>query len=167
MTATTPLGRVLRDVDGVRLEFTRTFDAPVEEVWSAVTDPERTARWFGRWSGDPASGSVEVVMTAEEQAPAERMTIDACEPPHRLAVTAGTADGPWPLVVTLAADGDGTVLRFVHHLAEPYDASSLGPGWHYYLDRLAAVVQDQPVPDRFDDYHPAPEGAYAVPAALR
>ena len=156
---------MLRDVDGVRLEFTRTYDAPVEEVWSALTDPERTARWFGRWSGDPASGSVEVVMTAEEQAPAERMTIDACDPPHRLAVTAGTADGPWPLEVTLAAEGGGTVLRFVHHLAEPYDATDLGPGWHFYLDRLGAVVLGGPVPDRFEDYHPAPEGAYAVPAA--
>lgn len=162
---TTPLGTVLRDVDGVRLEFTRSYDASAEEVWSALTDPDRTARWLGRWTGDPASGAVELVMAAEEDAPAERVTIDACEPPHRLAVTVGTADGPWPLVVTLAEEGRGTALRFVHHLAEPYDASSLGPGWHFYLDRLAAALVEQPVPDRFEDYHPAPEGAYAVPDA--
>ena len=32
----------------------RTFRAPVEDVWAAVTDPERLVRWIGTWTGDPA-----------------------------------------------------------------------------------------------------------------
>jgi hypothetical protein len=49
-------------------------------------------------------------------------------------------------------------------LAEPYDASSIGPGWHYYLDRLDAVVADTAVPDKWDDYYPALQDAYSAPS---
>ena len=40
----------------------------------------------------------------------------------------------------LCTQAGATTLVFVQRLAEPYDASSIGPGWHYYLDRLDAVV---------------------------
>ena len=53
MTVTTPLGQVLRDDEGMRLEFVRTYPDPIEDVWSALTEPDRVARWFGLWSGDP------------------------------------------------------------------------------------------------------------------
>jgi hypothetical protein len=74
-----------------------------------------------------------------------------------------TPDGPWPLGVTLADSGGGTRLRFTHELAEPYDATSIGPGWQYYLDRLEAVVAGRPVPEDFDPYYPSLSAAYAVP----
>jgi len=67
------------------------------------------------------------------------------------------------LSVDLAEEGPGTRLRFVHVLAEPYDATAIGPGWQYYLDRLGAVLLDAPVPDDFTEYHPALGDAYAVP----
>lgn len=63
----------------------------------------------------------------------------------------------------LAARGDGSTLVFTQRLAEPYDASSLGPGWHYYLDRLGAVAAGLAVPGRWEDYHPSLAGAYALP----
>ena len=163
MTVTSPLGQVLRDQDGMRLEFVRSYDDPITDVWSALTDPDRTARWFGRWTGDPASGSVQVVMVAEDDASPQTMTILACEPPTRLLVETDSPDGVWRLEVTLSDQGGGTALRFVQRLAEPYDASSIGPGWHFYLDRLAAVVQDHEVPEDFDAYYPALQGEYAVP----
>lgn len=164
MTATTALGEVLREADGVRLRFERAFTTDIDDLWSAITDPERCARWLGRWSGDPTSGTVSFAMTAEDDAAPEPVSIDACEPPRRLAVTFATGDGPWPLEVTLTERGEVTELVFVHHLAEPYDASSVGPGWQYYLDRLAAVVTGAAVPEDFEQYHPALADAYPVPA---
>lgn len=53
MTVTTPLGRVLRDEDGVRLEFVRTYGNPIDDVWSALTDPDRVARWIGTGPATP------------------------------------------------------------------------------------------------------------------
>lgn len=51
----TKLGQILRDADGVHLQFRRSFpDTPITEVWSACTDPDRLGRWFGRWTGIPA-----------------------------------------------------------------------------------------------------------------
>ncbi len=163
MTVTSPLGHVLRDEDGMRLEFVRTYDDPIADVWSALTDPDRTARWFGRWTGDPESGSVDVTMAAEEGAPSQVVAILVCDPPHRLVVETGSPDGVWRLDVTLSAQGDETTLRFVQRLAEPYDASSIGPGWHFYLDRLGAVLNGHDVPDDFDAYYPALQADYDLP----
>lgn len=166
MTSTEPsrgLGEVLRTSDGVDLQFLRSYDVGVEEVWSAIVEPARMERWIGRWSGDPASGEVEFHMTSEEGAPPAPVQVTACEAPRHLAVTMPGPEGAWPVELTLTEDGGRTSLRFVHHLAEPYDASSVGPGWHYYLDRLGAVVAGAPVPDDFDAYYPRLADAYAVP----
>ncbi len=163
MTVTTPLGQVLRDEEGMRLEFVRTYDDPLDEVWSALTAPDRLARWIGTVSGDPSTGTVGFVMSEDEDATPETVTILACAPPTRLVIDVPTPDGVWRLSVTLQALGGSTQLTFTQRLAEPYDASSVGPGWHYSLDRLGAVVATVPIPDSFDDYYPALSHAYALP----
>ena len=163
MAARTPAGQVERQGDAVLLVFDRTLPAPVPQVWHALTDPHELARWFGRWSGDPSTGEVELVMADEGAPQGERVLIDACEPPTRLAVTLPGPEGAWPLSLALADDAGTTRLRFVHRLAEPVDASSIGPGWHYYLDRLSAVVTGAPLPEDFDEYLPGLAAAYDVP----
>ncbi len=164
MTVTTPLGQVLRDEEGMRLQFVRTYDHTVEEVWSALTEPDRVARWIGSVSGDPATGTVELVMTEEGSSTPTVVTILECEPPARLVVEVPSPDGTWRLSVELQAHGAGTTLVFTQRLTEPYDASSVGPGWHYYLDRLGAVVTGLDVPDSWDDYFPSLKNAYAQPS---
>ena len=52
----TPTGQVLRTPDGRDLVIRRTFRAPIEDVWASVTESERTARWFGSWTGEPGPG---------------------------------------------------------------------------------------------------------------
>ncbi len=152
MTGPGPAGEVVLDPAGTSVVFVRSWDLPVGEVWSALTDPDRLARWFGRWSGDPASGTVLVTMTAEgDDAQPEPMTIDACEPPHRLAVTSGGSGPRWPLELTLTERPGGTSLRFVHRLSADDDVPSTAVGWHYYLDRLDAVLQGRPPTDAWDD----------------
>lgn len=160
---TTPLGRVLRDDDGMRLEFVRTFDEAVEEIWAALTEPDRVARWIGTVSGDPATGCVELRMTEDEGSTPETVTILECEPPTRLVVDLPSPDGTWRLSAALRAKGGGTTLVFTHRLAEPYDGSSVGPGWHYYLDRLGAVITGRAVPDSWDDYSTSLAGSYPLP----
>lgn len=32
------------------LVFERTFHAPIEDVWAAVTESDRLARWIGVWT---------------------------------------------------------------------------------------------------------------------
>lgn len=155
------LGTVLRDELGMRLEFERHYPDPVTDVWSAVVDADRMARWLGRWTGDPASGTVSFTMTGDAMQ-GEVQILD-CTPPHRLELVLASPDGPWPLSLELTDTGGGTTLRFVHRLAEPYDATGVGPGWHYYLDRLEASLHGHEVPADFDSYSALAE-SYGLPA---
>ena len=63
MTPTTSGRRDEREAGWVVLP--RTFRMPRDEVWKAITEPERLERWIGTWSGDPAEGRVSFRMTAE------------------------------------------------------------------------------------------------------
>lgn len=147
----TPTGRLF----GKDLVLTRTFRAPIDDVWASLTEPERTARWFGRWEGDAAPGrTIKVQMAQEEGQPWMDMTIDACEPPRRLSVSAGEADGRWLMDLELAEDAGVTELRFTQHLADTDSVGEVGPGWEFYLDALVAARDDGPTPD-FNDYYPS------------
>ncbi|KXO91926.1 ATPase [Tsukamurella pulmonis] len=148
-------GRVEPTGGGRDLILERYFDADVEDVWASITEPGRTARWFGAWTGEPGAGSVvQVTMGFEDGAPVMPMTITVCEPPRRLRVHAKDEYGEWDLEALVERDGGRTRLTFVHHLDDAANAAEVGPGWEYYLDALVAVESGDPAPD-FDDYYPA------------
>ncbi|MFI5890108.1 SRPBCC family protein [Actinoplanes sp. NPDC051513] len=147
----TPTGRLFGD----DLVLTRTFRAPIADVWASLTDPERTARWFGRWEGDAAPGrTIKVQMAQEEGKPWMDMTVDACEAPSRLALSAGEEPDRWRLDLTLAESAGVTELRFTQHLTTKDGVGEVGPGWEFYLDALVAARDGLPMPG-FDDYYPS------------
>jgi uncharacterized protein YndB with AHSA1/START domain len=147
----TPTGRLF----GNDLVLTRTFRAPVADVWASLTDPERTARWFGPWQGEGGPGrTIKVQMIQEEGDPWVEMTIEACEPERRLALSAVDEYGSWDLDLTLTESGGVTELRFTQHLTGTENVGEVGPGWEFYLDMLVASRDGSPAPD-FNDYFPA------------
>lgn len=149
---TTPIGRRAQRDGTAHLVIERTFAAPIEDVWAAVSEPARMQRWIGTYTGDPTAGEVVFSMTAEgEDAPAETYLVESCRPPEHYAVRSREpqpwrADGTgeplvWRLVVDLAEADGITTLTFAQTLdttAAGEVAASVGPGWHYYLDRLIA-----------------------------
>lgn len=146
-----PTGRLF----GTDLVHTRTFRAPIDDVWASVTESDRTARWFGAWEGDAAPGrTIRMQMAFEETAPWFEARIDACEAPHRLALTTVDEAGRWRIELLLAETGGLTELRLVHHLDSTEAVGDYGPGWEYYLDMLVAARDGTPAPS-FDDYYPA------------
>lgn len=143
--------------------LTRTFRAPIEDVWAAVTETDRLARWFGTWSGDPASGSVQVRMNVEgEDVPEETFEIRVCEPSHRLVIHTGDGESAWDLGLELTESSGVTTLEFTQAIDDPAGLESVGPGWEYYLDRLVAVETgaDPSTIDFDHDYYPALSGYY-------
>jgi uncharacterized protein YndB with AHSA1/START domain len=157
MTTVHPTGRVETRDGGHVLVLTREFSAPIEDVWAAVTESNRLARWIGRWQGDPASGAVQFDMSFEEGHPGEAMEIRRCEPPTTLHVTAHPGDDVWLLDVDLTHSGGVTTLTLTQHSVAIEQAESVGPGWEYYLDRLVDAESGEN-PDRRDfdrDYYPA------------
>ncbi|GLY98019.1 SRPBCC family protein [Actinoplanes sp. NBRC 103695] len=156
-----PNGGLFPTADGRDLIVSRTFRAPIEDVWASLTESDRTARWFGAWEGDPAPGRmIKLQMAYEEQAPWFDVRIDACDPPRRLALsTTGEGDGGWKLELRLSNAGGRTELQLVHHLDSTDQVGEMGPGWEYYLDMLVASRDDLPSPS-FDDYYPAMKAYY-------
>lgn len=146
------------------LVLTRDFTAPIAEVWAAVTVPDRLERWIGTWTGNPARGSVQFRMTAEaEDAPEETFVIDTCDAPRLLEVTAdrGPDQAAWNIELTLAETGGVTTLTFTQPMTTAEVASSVGPGWEYYLDRLVAAESGADVTSVvWDEYYPAQAEPY-------
>ncbi|QIG43607.1 SRPBCC family protein [Nocardioides anomalus] len=150
----TPTGRIERHEGRHVLVQTRTFRAPVEDVWAALTEPERLARWIGTWTGDPTTGSVDFRMLFEgDDEAADAMAIRVCEPPHRLHLTSQVGDEQWLLELDLTHADGVTTLTFRQPGIEPAQVGEVAPGWDYYLDRLVdAVSGADPAQRRWDDY---------------
>jgi len=105
----------------------RAYDTSIEDVWSAVTDPERVRRWFMPVSGDLREGGD---FDLEGNASGR---ILRCDPPKLLRATFG---GETSIVeVRLIPDGDGsTTLELEHSVPIEMAGSSagalyVGPGW--------------------------------------
>ncbi len=161
----TPTGRVERIADGkYDLTLKRSFRAPIADVWASLTESDRTARWFGPWRGDPGSGKVEFQMGFEEGDQWMTMSIDRCDAPRVLEVSAVDEHGSWFLELTLTESDGVTELAFVQHLSETSAVENTGPGWEYYLDLLVSSREGTPQPD-FNDYYPAQKEYYEGQAA--
>ena len=77
----------LRSEDGkgiVRMED--RFNTDIDDLWSALTEPSRLARWYGQVEGDlRAGGEFRLLVHGSGWEGTGR--IEACEPPRRLVVT--------------------------------------------------------------------------------
>jgi uncharacterized protein YndB with AHSA1/START domain len=155
-----PTGQLIPTPAGRDLVLTRVFDADIDDVWASITESDRTARWFASWTGEGGPGkTIRYRMPFEEGDFEGEMHIDACDPPHHLAVSTSDQAGSWRLEATLAEHDDGTELTLVHHLDDDAPLGEVGPGWEFYLDQLVASRLDEPLPS-FDDYYPAQKPYY-------
>src|SRR5262245_56109961 len=84
------------------------FDTDIDDLWSALTDPGRLARWMGEVEGDlRVGGEFRARFFASGWEGTGR--VDACEPPQRLLLTMDPGQPDEHVIeATLAADGDGT-----------------------------------------------------------
>ncbi|GEL98402.1 SRPBCC family protein [Cellulomonas terrae] len=142
----------------------RTFRAPIESVWAAVTESDRLERWIGTWTGDPTSGSVLFRMNAEgDDTKPETFTIHECVPPRRITLTSQVVgeENVWHFVLELTEADGTTTLTFSQSVPDAEVATGVGPGWEYYLDRLVAAETGADVAALdFGDYHPAQSDHY-------
>ncbi len=134
----------LRSADGqgvVRMED--RFDTDIDDVWPALTDAGRLARWYGEVEGDlRLGGEFRARLFASGWEGTGR--VDACEPSRRLLLTMRDAD-PQPgqpdetvIEATLAARGDQTIL-IVEERGMPLDLlAAYGAGIQVHVEDLAA-----------------------------
>jgi len=128
----------LRSADGkgvVRIED--RYDTDIDDLWSAITDPRRLARWYGQVEGDLRPGG-EFHGRLEFWEGTGR--VEACEPPRRLLVTTRGVDEPYDEAIeaTLTADGDQTILVIETRGMPPDLIAAYGAGYQIHAENLAA-----------------------------
>jgi uncharacterized protein YndB with AHSA1/START domain len=147
MTSTPLLSsvRALDDrVGAVRVEDLYTTDA--HDLWSALTDPERLARWLGDVSGDlTRGGQFHARFTSSWTGPGR---IEVCEPPRRLLVRL-EPDSPDETEVeaTLTAVGEQTRLVIEERGLPIGVLAGHGAGWQAHIEDLAAHLAGRDAAD--------------------
>ena len=129
----------------VSVVMRRSYDAPIGDVWDAVTQPDRIKRWFMPISGElRAGGSFQLEGNAGGE-------ILSCEPPSLLRVTFG---GPTSIVeLRLTPQGDGETMVELEHTVPIEMAQSgagalyVGPGWDGALLGLGLFLGGDAVGD--------------------
>jgi uncharacterized protein YndB with AHSA1/START domain len=139
--------------EGRAIRLRRTYDAPIEDVWDALTSPERITRWFLPISGDfRVGGRYQFAGNAGGE-------ILTCERPHRLGVTwvYGEVTSPSDvseLEVRLTPAGEGTTTLELEHTAivpderwDQFGPGAVGVGWDGGLLGLTLHLRGESVGD--------------------
>ena len=133
------------------------YDTGIDDLWAAITDPSRLARWYGEVTGDLRLGG-EFRLYVKSAGLTCTGRVEACEPPRRLLVTTRETDESWRegdgvppfdevIEATLTADGDQTVL-VIDVRGMPLDKVAFyGAGWQVHAEDLAAYLAGHEPPD--------------------
>ena len=156
----------LRSADGkgvVHMED--RFDTGIDDLWSALTDPHRLARWLGEFEGDLHLGG-EFRARFYTSGWEGTGRVDVCEPPRRLVVVTKGYDDPDEHVIDaeLAADGDQTILNLEERGMPPNLLAAYGSGIQVHIEDLATHIAGQERRDaggRWEELLPAYEALAA------
>lgn len=130
--------------DGRTVLLRRRYDAPVDEVWDACTDPARLKRWFLPVSGDLRLGGRYQI---ESNAGGE---ILACDPPRLLRVSWVYQDNPASQVELRLAAADAATLLELEHATGTEDgaaAAGVGVGWDLTVLGLDLHLRGETIDD--------------------
>ena len=134
----------LHSIDGEGVARLKSrYATDIDDLWSALTDPKRLARWYADVDGDLRVGG-EFTATVHGSGWDGRGRIDLCDPPRRLVVTTWEEKGDEGVVsAELFADGDHTIL-VIERSGMPLDRVwAYGAGWQTHLEDLAAHLVGQ------------------------
>ena len=126
-----------RDGNATRVvRASRTYPTELDDLWEAITMPERLARWFSPVSGElRLGGSYQVEGNAGG-------TIEQCQPPEKLALSWEFGDNVSWLSVNLQGVDQGSQLILEHEMAtdsaseehwDKYGPGATGVGWDLAL----------------------------------
>jgi uncharacterized protein YndB with AHSA1/START domain len=156
----------LRSADGtgiVRIED--RYDTGIDDLWSALTDPGRLARWMGEVEGDlRPGGQFRARFFASGWEGTGR--VEACEPPRRLLLLTtqpGQRDDHF-IEATLAADGSQTILVWEERGMPLDQLAAYGSGIQVHVEDLAAYLAGRERCDadaRWNELLPAYQGLAA------
>jgi uncharacterized protein YndB with AHSA1/START domain len=133
------------------------YDNDRNDVWLALTDPQRLARWYGAVEGDLRAGGdfTALVLASGWDG---RGRIDACDPQERFEVTMWEQEGQEHAVAAELTVDDGQTVLLLEVRGLPLDLVwAYGAGWQVHLEDLGTHLAGQEslnLPSRWDELEP-------------
>jgi len=113
------------------------YDTPAADLWSAVTEPDRLARWVAEVTGDlRVGGEFHARFTSGWDGPGR---VDVCEPPRRLLATMSPGTDDETVIEATLADERGRTRLVIEERGIPLgEIAAHGAGWQAHVEDLAA-----------------------------
>ena len=141
------------------VHFARSFDAPLEKVWAAISTSDGLSGWFTETDIDAREGG-SITMTFPGYG-SFTFPVLKFEPPRTIAFQFDE-DAHDVVRFDLYSDGaDRTLLVLTNQVGTEEAADDHRIGWHYHLDRLPSYLAGDPDP-RGEDHHASVEAAYGA-----
>jgi uncharacterized protein YndB with AHSA1/START domain len=139
------------------VRMTMRFESESDDVWSALTDPQRLARWYGKVEGDlRVGGEFSAFVTASEWD--GRGRVDACVSRRNLEVTMWEEEGTEHILAAELFDSGGVTTLALEVRGLPVDLVwAYGAGWQVHLEDLRAHLSGHEImnlPTRWDELEP-------------
>jgi uncharacterized protein YndB with AHSA1/START domain len=127
------------DSDRGAIRMEDVYDTDIDDLWSALTDPDRLGRWLATVEGDFRVGGEIYARFASTDEGCGR--IDVCEAPRRLMVTMkpGTSEEA-EMEAVLTQEGNKTRLIIEDRRLTRENLSDYAAGWHVHLEDLATYM---------------------------
>jgi uncharacterized protein YndB with AHSA1/START domain len=133
------------EADDGALVIVQHIAAPAEAVFPFLVEPDKMLRWMGTEAElEPIPGGRFCLDVNGNTAIGAYLEVD---PPRRVAFTwgwEGSAEvppGSTTVTVTLAADGDGTLVELRHTGLPASSSTSHNDGWGHFLPLLADAAK--------------------------
>lgn len=146
-----------RENGRVIARFGLTLDNHVEDVWEALTAPNRIVDWLapGEIEGKPGGA---VKLNFVDSGIVIDSKVSAFEPMRILEYSwSGPGEPERPIRFDLEPVGAATALRLVLSVPETEDAARSAAGWAAHLDMLAAALAGVPIKFPFEVFKDARE----------
>lgn len=116
------------------------YDTDIDDLWSALTDPDRLARWLGRFEGDlRLRGTFHARFVSTAEGPGR---VAACEPPgHLLLTMEPETDEQTEIEAWLSGEGDRTRLVVEERGFTVEEAPDHAAGWRAHIEDLLAHLE--------------------------
>jgi uncharacterized protein YndB with AHSA1/START domain len=152
MSKLIPNGFIAVEGNHATLTFKRRLQHPIESVWAAITDPKQRANWFGITAIDACVGGTIETVAEGPPVPSDQRTVRGrilvWDPPR-------VFEHEWNQLLVeksvvryeLIAEGDATILTFIHRGLSLSNAKGYVSGTHAFLDRLDAYLNGVDLPN--------------------
>ena len=132
------LGEIRKKVDGLEVKFDRIYNFSREDVWDAITNPEKLAIWFTDVEMDFVEGGKIMIRFRDADKTESFGQIIRIKKPELFEFSWEDELATWEIIEE--GKSKCKVILTYSKLAENY-AYSIPAGWHVLLDQLAEVLK--------------------------